>query len=492
MNKVAIIGSGFSSLSAACYLASQGVSVDVFEKNDELGGRARIYKKDGFTFDMGPSWYWMPDVFDRFFGDFDTKTSDYYDLIRLNPSYQVVFDDDRLNMPASFSELHDLFESYESGSGAKLYKFIKQAEYNYKASMEELVYKPGQSVMELITPETVTNINQFFTNIRSNIRKLFKHPKLISILEFPVLFLGAKPENTPSFYSFMNYADLMLGTWYPMGGMHQIVKAMVSLGESHGVRYHTGSNIEKIVTSQSEVTGLVINGQRQSFDMVLSGADYRHTEQLLDLNQRMYSENYWSSRTFAPSALIYYLGFNKRIEGVQHHNLFFDEDFDEHAKEIYDDAKWPDKPLFYACFPSVTDDSVSPENCENGFLLIPLAPGLEDSEDMREKCFNGVMDRLEKHIGQSVRDSIILKRSYCVNDFKNDYNSYKGNAYGMANTLKQTAFLRPRIQSKKVKNLFFTGQLTVPGPGVPPALISGKISAQLIMKELNKRAYETV
>jgi phytoene desaturase len=395
-------------------------------------------------------------------------------------------------MPSSFGDLHDLFETYEPGSGEKLYKFVRQAEYNYKASMEELVYKPGLSVMELITPETVVNLNQFFTNIRSTIRKLFKHPKLISILEFPILFLGAKPENTPSFYSFMNYADLMLGTWYPMGGMHQIVKAMVKLGESLGVTYHTSSNIEKIITANGEVTGIICNGNRLSYDVVLSGADYRHSEKLLDVQERMYSENYWSTRTFAPSALIYYLGFNKRIDGVEHHNLFFDEDFDEHAKDIYDNESWPEKPLFYACFPSQTDDSVAPQNCENGFLLIPLAPGLEDTEEMREKCFTGVMNRLEKHLGQSLRDHIVLKRSYCVNDFKDDYNSYKGNAYGMANTLRQTAFLRPRIQSKKVKNLFFTGQLTVPGPGVPPALISGKISAQLILKEINKRAYETV
>jgi len=484
MNRVAIIGSGFSALSAASYLSRSGFEVDVYEKNSSLGGRARVFHEQGYSFDMGPSWYWMPDIFEKFFADFEKKPSDYYSLTRLSPAYQVFFEgEDKFEIPSSIDEIDTLFDSIEPGAGNQLRKFIHSAEFNYKAAMDEIVYKPGKSVLELVTPETVSRVNQFFTSIRSTIRKRFTNPQLIKILEFPILFLGAKPEDTPAFYNFMNYADLVLGTWYPMGGMYKIVEGMTELATSLGTKFHTSSSVDEIVVQDGEAKGLIVNGEFKEADFVLSGADYHHTETLLSSNNRQYSEKYWNKRTFAPSALIFYVGVKKKLNNLLHHNLFFDEEFDEHAVEIYDEPKWPNKPLFYVCAPSVTDSSVAPDGHENLFFLVPLAPGLEDSEEEREKYFDKVMERLERRTGNQIREAIDYKRSFCVSDFKSEYNSYKGNAYGMANTLRQTAFLRPKIQSSKVSNLFFTGQLTVPGPGVPPALISGKISSQLIIKQ---------
>ena len=484
MNRVAIIGSGFSALSAASYLSRSGFEVDVYEKNSSLGGRARVFHEQGYSFDMGPSWYWMPDIFEKFFADFEKKPSDYYNLTRLSPAYQVFFEgEDKFEIPSSIDEIDTLFDSIEPGAGNQLRKFINSAEFNYKAAMDEIVYKPGKSVLELVTPETVSRVNQFFTSIRSTIRKRFTNPQLIKILEFPILFLGAKPEDTPAFYNFMNYADLVLGTWYPMGGMYKIVEGMTELATSLGTKFHTSSSVDEIVVQDGEAKGLIVNGEFKEADFVLSGADYHHTETLLSSNNRQYSEKYWNKRTFAPSALIFYVGVKKKLNNLLHHNLFFDEEFDEHAVEIYDEPKWPNKPLFYVCAPSVTDSSVAPDGHENLFFLVPLAPGLEDSEEEREKYFDKVMERLERRTGNQIREAIDYKRSFCVSDFKSEYNSYKGNAYGMANTLRQTAFLRPKIQSSKVSNLFFTGQLTVPGPGVPPALISGKISSQLIIKQ---------
>ena len=484
MNRVAIIGSGFSALSAASYLSRSGFKVDVYEKNASLGGRARVFHEQGYSFDMGPSWYWMPDIFEKFFADFEKQPSDFYNLTKLSPAYQVFFEgEDKVEIPSSIDEIYTLFDSIEPGAGNQLRKFINSAEFNYKAAMDEIVYKPGKSVLELVTPETVSRVNQFFTSIRSTIRKRFTNPQLIKILEFPVLFLGAKPEDTPAFYNFMNYADLVLGTWYPMGGMYKIVEGMTELARSLGTKFHTSSSVDEIVVQDGEAKGLIVNGEFKEADFVLSGADYHHTETLLSSNNRQYSEKYWNKRTFAPSALIFYVGVKKKLNNLLHHNLFFDEEFDEHAVEIYDEPKWPNKPLFYVCAPSVTDSSVAPEGHENLFFLVPLAPGLEDSEEEREKYFDKVMERLERRTGNQIREAIDYKRSFCVSDFKSKYNSYKGNAYGMANTLRQTAFLRPKIQSSKVSNLFFTGQLTVPGPGVPPALISGKISSQLIIKQ---------
>lgn len=484
MKKVIIIGSGFSSLSASCYLAKAGFEVEVFEKNSTVGGRARQLIKDGFTFDIGPSWYWMPDIFDKFFADFGKKTSDYYQLDKLNPAYKVFFEDDIVTIGDCLDKICEEFERLEPGSGVHLKNFIGQAQENYDIAINKVVLRPGLSPLELVTKETVLRVDQFFKTVSQEVRKRFKNPKLVSTLEFPVLFLGAKPCNTPSFYSFMNFADFGLGTWHPRGGMYEIIKAMKSLAEELGVKIHVDSPASKIIVSDKEVLGIRSHGKNHLADYVVSGADYHHSETLLDEKHRQYSEDYWEKKTYAPSSLLFYTGFDKKLENIEHHNLFFDTDFEKHAQEIYDEPQWPSEPLFYANFPSVTDASMAPNGCETGFFLVPIAPGLEDTPQLREQYFDIIMDRFEKRTRQHIKDSIIFKESFCVNDFVEQYNSYKGNAYGLANTLRQTAFLRPNLKSSKVRNLFFTGQLTVPGPGVPPSLISGKLVSDLIIKKL--------
>ena len=480
---VNIIGSGFSSLAASCYLAQAGYNVTVFEKNNTIGGRARQLTKNGFTFDIGPTWYWMPDVFERFFSDFNKKPSDYYTLEKLNPAYSVYFGkNDYITIEDTLEKITNAFEAEEPGSAKKLKKFINTAKNNYDIAIKDLVYNPGVSPLELVTPATIKKLNQFFSTIKKDVRKEFKNDRLVKILEFPVLFLGAKPSDTPSFYSFMNYADFGLGTFHPKKGMYQVILAMEKLAIELGVTIKTKSNIEKIIVDNGKAKGLICNGKTYTSDIVLSGADYHHTETLIEKPYRQYSEHYWSKKTFAPSSLLFYVGFDKKLINVDHHTLFFDVDFDVHAEAIYDTPSWPENPLFYASFPSKTDHSVAPEGKEAGIFLIPLAPGLEDTEALREAYFEKIITRFEALTSQNVKNDVIFKESFCINDFIKDYNSYKGNAYGMANTLLQTAFLRPKLKSKKVKNLFFTGQLTVPGPGVPPSLISGKLVAELITK----------
>lgn len=484
--RIIVIGSGFAGLSAATSLADKGYLVTLLEKNSVAGGRARKFEVDGFVFDMGPSWYWMPDVFENYFAAFGKQPSDYYKLKRLDPSYSIFFSKDELmHVPAKMEELYQLFEHYEPGSSAKLKYFLKEAQYKYEVGMNEFVQKPAHSILEFADIRVVRSLFrlQMFQSISKHVRKLFKNEKLIQLLEFPVLFLGATPQNTPALYSLMNYADMSLGTWYPMGGMHKIIEGMVQLAKEKGVEIKLNQEVKQIYVPNGHATRVITQDQEYEVDVVVGGADYHHIEQkLLKPEHRNYSEQYWASRTMAPSSLLFYVGLNKKLKGLSHHNLFFDADFNQHAIEIYEDPQWPSKPLFYVCAPSVTDTSVAPENCENLFILIPLAPGLEDTEEKRQHYFNVVMDRLEKLTGQDVRHSIVYNRSFAHRDFIKDYNAFKGNAYGLANTLLQTAFLKPKLKNKKVKNLFYTGQLTTPGPGVPPSLISGQVVAEEIDK----------
>lgn len=468
-------------------MAKAGWDVTVLEKQATPGGRARQLKEAGFTFDMGPSWYWMPEVFERFFNSFGKKVSDYYQLDRLNPSYRVYWNDEPMEIPADYDELKKLFESIETGSAAKLDSFMQEAVYKYEVGINKLVHKPGQSYTEFLDWDVVKGVFKLdvFTSMKKHISKHFKNPKLQQLLEFPVLFLGALPENTPALYSLMNYADIKLGTWYPQGGMYKIVEGMFSVAEELGVKFIFNSNVQQIIVEKGMAVEVIahcplLNANAYKADVVIGAADYHFIEtKLLPKNYRSYSDEYWDKRVMAPSCLLYYVGLNKKLKGVLHHSLFFDSDFELHGKEIYTSKKWPTNPLFYVCTPSVTDDKVAPEGNENMFFLIPIATGLQgDTTELREAYFENILERFEKYTGQNIKQSIIYKKTYSVSNFVNDYNSFKGNAYGLANTLMQTANLKPACRSIKIKNLFYTGQLTVPGPGVPPSLISGEVVAK--------------
>jgi phytoene desaturase len=495
-NTALVIGAGFAGLSAASFLAKKGWDVTIVEKNEMAGGRARKFEAEGFTFDMGPSWYWMPDVFEKYFGSFGKKVSDFYELQRLDPSYRVYFEKATWDLPANYEALKNLFESIEPGAGNALDLFLAEAKYKYEVGVGKLVYQPSLSITEFIDFELIKGVFKLdvFQSMKTHIARYFKHPYIQFLMEFPVLFLGALPENTPALYSLMNYADIKGGTWYPQNGMYSIVEAMVKVAKSLGVQFKLGEEVMQIVVENGIATKVIskVNEtqiqENYSFDVLIGAGDYHHIEtKLLEKKYQSYSEKYWDSRVLAPSSLLYYVGLNKKLKDVTHHSLFFDSDFSVHGSEIYSNPMWPSNPLFYASVPSVTDPTVAPAGCENLFLLIPIAAGLEgDTADVREKYFNIIIKRLEKKWGQTITDAIVYKRSYAVADFKNDYHSFKGNAYGLANTLLQTAFLKPSCKSKKVKNLYYTGQLTVPGPGVPPSLISGEVVANLICKQFNK------
>jgi len=477
-----IIGSGFAGLAAAAVLAQKGYQVTILEKNNQAGGRARVWESEGFKFDIGPSWYWMPDIFENYFHLFGKKVSDFYELKRLDPGYRVYFSGvEFIDIPANMQELEQLFEQYEPGSTAGLREFMAQAAYKYKTAMREYVFRPSHSITEFIDFKMLLESIRIhmLKPMSKHVRKYFKNPKLIQLLEFPVLFLGATAQKMPAMYSLMNHADLAMGTWYPMGGMYEIVKAMVKTAEELGVNIELNTEVTKIEIENGVAQSLQTNKGKIATDFVIAAGDYHHIEQnLIETKYRNYNEAYWNSRTLSPSSLLFFIGLDKKVDGIQHHNLFFDEDLDQHAKEIYTQPQWPSKPLFYVSCITKTDVSAAPEGKENLFFLIPLAPGLEDTEELREKYYHKMMDRFEQITGQTIRGHEMVKRSYAMNDFSADYHSYKGNAYGLANTLTQTAFFKPAMRAKKISNLLFTGQLTVPGPGVPPSLISGQVVAK--------------
>lgn len=481
-----IIGAGISGLYAACYLSKNGYDVTVHEKNAEIGGRSRVFKTEGFTFDMGPSWYWMPELIDQMFDDLGEKREDYFALKRLDPAYQVFWKNEApTNLPADFDELKALFDSFEPNGGEKLEQFLADAQTKYEVALDEFLFKPGLKWGELVSLKVFKKALKLdvLKSVEKDVKNRFVSPRAQAILNFPVLFLGEMPNRIPSLYTLMNYADLKLGTWYPEGGMGILAQSLHKIAVQNGVKFNLNAALEEVEVNAKNIDQIIVDGKKLKVDNLLVAADYHHVEQeIIPKEFRTYSKDYWEARKLAPSCLIFYVGIDKELPGLQHHNLFFDEDLIEHGKTIYDNPSWPEDPLFYVCAPSKTDPDVAPKGKENLFFLIPIAPDLNDTEEIRERYFSRIVDRLQHHLSLNVVDHIIYKRSYCVRDFKEDYNAFKGNAYGLANTLKQTANLKPKINSK-LNNLNYCGQLTVPGPGVPPALISGQIVAQQVIQK---------
>ncbi|MEJ6685808.1 MAG: phytoene desaturase family protein [Crocinitomicaceae bacterium] len=483
--KVIIIGSGVSSLSAASFLAKEGHDVTIIEKNKEIGGRARKFSAEGFTFDMGPSWYWMPDVFEDFYKKFNHTTSDFYNLKRLDPSYRVYWKDEtHTDLPADMEALENWFEANEKGSAIKLRAFLKDAQIKYEIGMKDFVHKPSMSIFEFANKKVfkgLLNMN-LFSSIGKLIRKNFTNEKIIGLLEFPVLFLGAMPNETPALYSLMNYADIKLGTWYPEGGMHKFIEAFELIALENKVKFITDEEVISFDKVDRKIKYVITSKASYPADVIISGADYQHTDKKLLNGHANYSDKYWDKRVMAPSCLLFYVGVNKKLKDIQHHNLFFDESLEQHCKEIYKDPKWPSAPLFYVCAPSVTDSTVAPSGSENLFFLIPIAPDLKDDKETREKYFTILLDRFKQKTGNDITENIVYKKSFCIEDFKSEYNAFKGNAYGLANTLRQTAILKPSLKNKNLDNFYYTGQLTVPGPGVPPSIVSGEVVAKYVLK----------
>lgn len=485
--KAVVIGAGFAGIAAAATLARHGFEVTVLEKNDKPGGRAGVWHDGGFSFDMGPSFYWMPEVFERFFAAFGTTPADHYELRRLDPSYKIIFGPgNELALPAGREAQRQVFELMETGAAAASDRYLADARIKYDLGMGTMVYRPALSWLEYVEPRLLRQLARttVFRSLRRHVADHVKDSRLRSLLEFPALFLGAAPQDTPALYSLMNHADLVLGTWYPMGGMSRVVEAMVHVAKQEGARFRFGEPVERIDVVNGRIVGMETARGHIEADVVIAAADYHHVEQELLLPEhRQYSPEHWAGCRLAPATLLFFLGCNCRLPQLEHHTLFFDEPLDTHSAEIYDRPQWPSNPLFYASCPSRTDPSVAPAGHEGITVLIPIAPGLQDLDSMRERYYGIVMDRLERYLGLPLRHHVIVKRSYGITDLTTDHNAYRGNAYGLASTLRQTGPLRPRMKSAKVRGLYFAGQFTVPGPGVPPAIISGQVVGDLVHRE---------
>ncbi|MGA1794139.1 MAG: phytoene desaturase family protein [Thermoplasmatota archaeon] len=485
--KAVVVGAGIGGMSAAALLARDGFDVTIVEKNDQPGGRAIVHKDKGFMFDMGPSWYLMPEVFEDFFKEFGKAPSDYYELKRLDPSYKVFFGKERFfTFPADLEGTKRIFDSVEPGSGDKLEEYLGSAKYQYDIAMGQFIYKEYSSIFDFLNRKLVFEGTKLhiFDSLDGYIKRFIKDKDLRKVLEYTIVFLGGSPYNSPAMYALMSHVDFNLGVWYPMGGMVELSKAFHRLCLELGVEFRLGEEVKKVLVEKGRAKGVETEKGKLGADLVIVNADYPHSEtQLLEKGQRTYDERYWSKKAIAPSCVLMYIGLDKNLDGLEHHNLYLSDGWDEHFASIFDRPAWPDNPSYYVCCPSKTDPSVAPKGKENLFFLVPVAAGLEDTDDVRERYFRTTISHLEGLLGEKILDHIISKRIVTHRDFSSLYNAYKGTALGLAHTLRQTAVFRPGHRSRKVKDLYYTGQYTHPGIGVPMVIISSQILSKEILKD---------
>jgi phytoene desaturase len=484
--EVAVVGGGFGGLSAACYLAAAGADVTVLEKNDQLGGRASVLERAGFRFDMGPSWYLMPDVFERFFGHFGRSPADYYELEHLDPHYRIYWKDgDRLDVTAGREVTKAAFECYEPGAGAALEHYLERARETYEVGMEQFVYVDRPRLRDYLDWDVVRNARGLglLGSMEDHVSQYFDHEKLRQVVQYSLVFLGGSPSNTPALYNLMSHVDFELGVHYPDGGIAAVVDAVVATGRDLGVEYRTGREVTAVTGRRGDFQ-LETTAEPVAADLVVSDADYAHTEQsLLAPEDRQQDEPYWDDRTYAPSAFLLYLGVAGDLEELAHHTLVLPTDWDPHFEAIFESPQWPEDPAYYLCAPSVTDDTVAPEGCSALFALVPIAPGLEDDDAVRSAYRDRLLEDVAANTGVDLRDRVLVEETFSVSEFASRYNARKGTALGLAHTLRQTGPLRPGHRSSALAGLYFTGAYTTPGIGVPMCLVSGQHAAEAILED---------
>ena len=481
-----IIGGGIGGLATACILGKAGYKVTVLEKNEQLGGRAGQLKAQGYTFDTGPSWYLMPDVFQHFFELLGEDINDHLSLKRLNPSYRVYYKDrgQHIDIAGDTSIDRKTFETIEPGGAKQFDAYINRAEYIYDTAMSKLLYKNYDSLTDFVRGDIAVQAGRLrlFSKMDSYVRGFFKDVRLQQIMQYPLVFLGSSPYNAPAIYSLLSHVDFNQGVYYPMGGMYELVKALVRVGNKYGVTYEVDSPVEQIIVKGGAAVGVRTKDKEMHADLVISDADVHHTEtKLLDKKYRDHSEHYWSKRIMAPSALLMYLGVDRQYDSLRHHNLLFSKDWQKNFTQLFDEPVLPDDPSLYVCAPGKTDPSVAPKGHENIFVLVPLAAGLHVSPKELDKYGEAILQTMEQEMNlPGLRRHIAYKKSFGIDDFATRFNSYKGTGLGLSHTLQQTALFRPSNRSRKVKGLYYVGANVHPGIGVPITLIS----AELLYKRL--------
>lgn len=487
MARIAIIWSGFWWLSAAIHCAHWWHEVDVYEKNEQVGGRASVLKKNWFRRDMWPSWYLMPDLFEEFFQWFWLERKDFINLTPIDPSYRIYFKDSgkHIDVYKNVERNREAFEEIEPGSTDKLIDYLKISKHQYEVAMKEFVIKNYDSIRDFFTRRMMTEWRKMnvLSNLHNHVKKYFKTDEMQKIMEYPLVFLWTAPSSAPALYNIMTHVDFNGWVWYPDGWIYAIIDALSKIAISKWVNFYLNSPVKEIVVDAWIASWIIVNWELKKYDAIISNADYHFTEtKLLDTKRQTFGQSYRDKKIMAPSGFILYLWVKGEVTWLDHHTLIFCKDWAKNFDDIFKDKVAPADPSLYVCCPSKSDKSVAPEGYENLFVLVPFPPGIELRDKEQKAYRDKVLSIIEDEIGDKFTDRIVEEEFFCVKEFKERYNAFQWSALGLAHTLKQTAIFRPNTISKKVKNLFYAWGYTNPWIWMPMCLISWKLAYERVEK----------
>jgi phytoene desaturase len=479
------------SLAAAIRLCAMGFEVEVFEKNDQPGGRMGRLERCGFTFDTGPSLLLMTDVYRELFRFAGRDLDDYVRLIPLDGEYRVNFGDgDSLTIRRTLPELIKELERIEPGVTPRFYRFLEDASRKYRIGRSEFVERDFEGARDFFGLRNLRLLlrTRALNNYYRSVSKFFRTQKLRQAFSLQTMYLGLSPFGAPAVYSLLPYTELAEdGLWFPEGGMYALIEAMERLATELGVRFRLNSPVEEIVVTKGRASGVRVNGDEVEADAVLVGADLPYAYREL-LGGSADEDFRWRKREnleYTASAFMLYLGIDRKLEGMLHHNFYLSERYRENFEAVFRDRRLPDEPSFYAVVPSRTEPKMAPAGMESLFVLVPV-PHLSDRVDWRRDgaAFKErVYELLEERCGIE-RSRVVFEKVRTPLDWRDEYNLEEGAAFGLGHGILQVGYFRPPMVSRSVEGLYFVGASTRPGTGVPLVTIGGRLVADRIKHEV--------
>ena len=491
--KIIIIGAGVAGLASAVRLQSQGFRVEIYEKQNTIGGKMNQISEKGFKFDTGPTIVMMPDIYKEVFESAGRNADDYISMQQLDPIYSVFYPDGtRSQVSTDLVHLTNYLEGISEKDSSGYMRYMSETYDRYLIAKEHFIEKTFRKPTDFYNPTTLMNAIRLktFDSAYHSISKYIEDDKLKKLLSFQTLYIGISPYNGPSIYNIIPLIEMIYGVWFIKGGMYSLVEAMEKLFKELGGKIHTSSNVDEIIIKDNKAFGIKIGQEEIKSDVVLCNADFPYAMKSLiidEANRKKHTDKKIDNMDYSCSCLMFYLGINHKLDQLDLHNILFSDDFDGNIDDIFE-GRLPKDASMYFYRPTKLDESLAPKGQEILYILIPIPNLTHEDIVWNEETINSYREKVFKKVEtlpemDNFRESIVYEKIYTPKDFESKFNTHNGATFGLAPTLLQSNYFRPQNKFKQIDNLYFAGSSVHPGAGVPIVLTSAKLAVENILMD---------